>query len=112
MSAQVRLSQFRDYHVKPGEMAEWLDEWRVKLYPLRIKRGFRILAAWVVPESNRFQWIIRWEGKGSFEEADRSYYASPERKAVQPDPARHLEKAEHFFIDPVLEQGTWLHRPK
>ncbi len=51
--------------------------------------------------------MVIWEGEGSFEEADRSYYASPERKKVQPDPARHLEKADHFFIDPVVEEGKW-----
>ncbi len=88
-------------------MEEWLDEWHARLYPIRTRRGFRILAAWVIPESNRFQWVIKWEGEGSFEEADRSYYASPEREKVQPDPARHLEKADHFFIDPVVEEGKW-----
>jgi hypothetical protein len=103
-----KRSQFRDYTVKLGEMDEWLEEWRAKLFPLRTKRGFRIVAAWVVPESNRFLWVIRWEGKGSFEAADRAYYASRERKAVQPNPARHLEKAEHFYIEPILEEGTWL----
>jgi heme-degrading monooxygenase HmoA len=107
MSTAARIAQFRDYAVKPGEMEEWLDEWRAKLYPLRTKRGFRIMAAWVVPESNRFLWIIRWDGKGSFEDADRAYYASQERKAVSPNPARHLEKAEHFYIEPILEDGTW-----
>lgn len=107
MSGEDRRSQFRDYQVKPGEMEDWLDEWRRKLYPIRTRRGFTIVAAWVIPESNRFLWIIRWDGTGSFEEADRSYYASSERKAVQPDPARHLEKADHYYIERVLEQGTW-----
>ncbi len=88
-------------------MEEWLEEWREKLHPIRTKQGFRILGAWVIPELDRFLWIIKWEGKGSFEEADQEYYHSSERKTVQPNPARHLEKEEHFYIEPVLEQGAW-----
>jgi hypothetical protein len=107
LSAEAKRSQFRDYHVKLGEMDDWLDEWRAKLYPIRTERGFRILAAWIIPESNRFLWIIRWDGPGSFEDADRSYYASDERKAVHPDPARHLERADHYFITQILEDGNW-----
>ncbi len=107
LSASKRITQFRDYTIKSGEMEEWLQEWQEKLLPIRTKQGFRILGAWIIPELDRFLWIIRWEGKGSFEEADAAYYHSPERKAVQPSPARHPEKEEHFYIEPVLEEGTW-----
>jgi len=107
LSLPTRNTQFRDYTIKEGEMEEWLTEWRAHLHPLRTQQGFHILAAWTIAELNRFQWIIRWEGKGSFEEADKAYYASQERKHVQPNPARHLEKAEHFYIEPVLEEEAW-----
>jgi len=93
-------------------MDEWLSEWRAKLHPLRTQQGFHILSAWTIPELNRFLWIIKWEGKGSFEDADKAYYASHERKLVQPNPARHIEKSEHFYIEPILEQGAWTTKKK
>ncbi len=94
--------QLRDYRTKPGELSEWIEEWLTRVYPLRVKMGFRIIAAWVVEEESRFLWILGWEGPpGSFEEADRAYYNSPERPPLSPDPARHLKKTEHSFITPV-----------
>ena len=82
--------QIREYVVKPGQMAEWIDEWRSKIVPLREKFGFQVLGAWTVNETERFVWIIRHTGSGSWDEADAGYYSSAERKAIAPDPARHL----------------------
>ena len=42
--------QLRDYRVKPGEMKEWIDEWRSKIYPLRLSLGFKVVGAWTKPE--------------------------------------------------------------
>jgi ribosomal protein L11 methylase PrmA len=81
------IYQLRDYIVKHGEMQDWLDEWRDVIVPLREKAGFDIVGAWIVPDEDRFIWII---GREDFEAADEAYYASPERAALDPDPARHL----------------------
>jgi ribosomal protein L11 methylase PrmA len=81
------IYQLRDYIVKQGEMQDWLDEWRDVIVPLREKAGFDIVGAWIVPDEDRFIWII---GREDFESADEAYYASPERAALDPDPARHL----------------------
>ena len=86
--------QFRSYVVKGGEMDEWVKEWKVSIVPLRKRFGFKVVGAWVVPEENRFVWILEHAGGGSFAEADRSYYASQDRKAIRPDPARHLAATE------------------
>lgn len=83
-------SQIREYTVKPGEMGEWIQEWRTKIVPLREKFGFEVLGAWTVNQTDRFVWIIRHPGPRSFEEADADYYDSAERQAMTPDPARHL----------------------
>jgi hypothetical protein len=83
-------SQLREYTVKPGEMDEWIAEWRAHIVPLRMKAGFKVLGAWTVEGADQFVWIIAYDGPKSWQEADADYYASPERKAVQPDPARHL----------------------
>ena len=82
--------QLREYTVKSGEMAEWIAEWRERVVPLRQKFGFRIVGAWTVDATDQFVWIITYSGPKSWKEADADYYASPERKAFDPDPARHL----------------------
>jgi len=81
--------QLRRYTIKPGEMDAWVSEWRERVKPLRARYGFEVLGSWTAPP-DQFVWIIRYEGPLSWEEADRAYYASPERKALNPDPARHL----------------------
>ena len=83
-------SQLREYTVKPGEMDEWIAEWRAQIVPLRMKAGFKVLSAWTVDGTDQFVWIIAYDGPKSWQDAEADYYGSPERKAVQPDPARHL----------------------
>jgi hypothetical protein len=81
-------------------MDGWIDEWRRRVYPLRLEHGFRVIGAWVNRETDRFVWII---GHEDFERADHAYYASPERAELDPDPARHLAEVENLFLDPVLD---------
>jgi NIPSNAP len=86
------------YTVKPGEMAEWLGEWREKVVPLRRHFGFEVVGAWTVEAEDRFVWILSHSGPQAWDEADRGYYESAERKALDPDPARHLAKTEHWLM--------------
>lgn len=90
--------QLRDYRVKPGEMREWISEWSAQIRPLREKFGFQVKGAWTIAEQDRFLWILAHE---DFEAADRGYYASEERRALDPDPARHLDRTEQSFIEPA-----------
>jgi len=83
-------SQIREYTVKPGEMADWVAEWRSRVVPLRRKFGFQIVGAWTVDGTDQFVWIITYDCPKSWQQADADYYQSPERKALDPDPARHL----------------------
>ena len=82
-------------------MSAWLDEWQRLIAPLRRRYGFEIAGAWTVNEADRFVWILRYAGPKSWQEADAAYYASPERAAIQPDPARHIEKTEHWLMTPI-----------
>ena len=91
--------QLRIYTIKPGEMGEWVDEWRRSITPLRRQAGFQIVGAWTIEAENRFVWILRYDGPKSWDEADAAYYASPERAAIQPDPARHIAKSESWRLD-------------
>lgn len=83
-------------------MESWLAEWRRHIYPLRLKLGFSIPAAWVVEGEDRFVWLLEYAGE-DFEAADAAYYASPERRAVEPDPARHLLAAEHWPLRAIVD---------
>ncbi|HET7419750.1 MAG TPA: NIPSNAP family protein [Candidatus Dormibacteraeota bacterium] len=94
-------TQYREYTVKPGEMAEWLEEWRTRIAPLRMKHGFKILGAWTVDGTDQFVWIISYDGPKSWQQADADYYNAPERKAMEPDPARHLAHTSNRLLTPV-----------
>ena len=93
--------QIREYTVKPGEMDEWADEWRKRIVPLREKYGFRVLGAWTVDGTDQFVWIISYDGPRSWDEANSDYYGSDERKALVPDPARHLVHTETRLMTAV-----------
>ncbi len=82
--------QIREYTVKPGEMQEWIDEWRSWIVPLRRAHGFQVLGAWTVDGTDQFVWILSYNGPKSWQEAEAGYYESPQRKAIDPNPARHL----------------------
>ena len=90
--------QLRMYTIKPDEMAAWLEEWGRRVAPLRRRLGFEILGAWT-GESDQFIWILRYSGPKTWEEADAAYYASSERAALDPDPARHLADAQHTLME-------------
>ncbi len=95
--------QLREYDVKEGELADFVGEWREKIRPLRLKFGFRVVGAWFVESENKFFWIIGWDGpKGSFKEADSKYATSPDRKSIEPNPARHLKNIREVLMSSVL----------
>ncbi len=94
------MHQLRIYTIKPGEMASWISEWKSLIAPLRRKFGFEIVGAWTVDEE-RFVWVLHYDGPKPWDEAEAEYYASPERKAIDPDPARHLDKTDHMEMREV-----------
>ena len=93
--------QLRMYTIKPGEMGDWLEEWGRLIAPLRRRHGFEVLGAWTT-QSDQFIWVLRYAGPGTWEQADAGYYASPERAAMQPDPARHIVKSEQWLMSTVI----------
>lgn len=95
--------QLRDYRVKPGQMDNWIAEWKSKVFPLRAKFGFRVVGAWQIGD-NRFVWILGHDVRGGgFQTADEKYYASEERISLRPDPARHLAKTDHWMMKSVMK---------
>jgi hypothetical protein len=80
-------------------MAEWVSEWSRCIRPLRKRFGFRVVGAWTIAHEDRFVCIL---AHGDFEAADRNYYDSAERRALEPDPARHLARITHHLIEPLV----------
>lgn len=97
MAAQLRM-----YKAKEGELDAFISEWRAGVVPLRRRFGFRVEGAWAVREKDEFVWIISYDGPEGFEARDAAYYASPERKALTPDPARHLVHTDTRIMTAVL----------
>jgi hypothetical protein len=95
------VHQLRIYTIKQGEMPDWIGEWKSVIVPLRKQFGFEVVDAWTADESELFIWILRYDGPKSWEEADAEYYNSPERKALDPDPARHIDRNEVFLMREV-----------
>lgn len=93
--------RLRIYEVKQGEMSAWVEEWSRLIRPLREKHGFRVLGAWASEESNTFVWLLAYDGPDDYETADAAYYTSPERAAIDPDPARHLAATRQLEVTPV-----------
>ena len=96
------LEQVRIYTINKGSLLQFTEEWNAKIRPLRERLGFKIVGAWTLEASNQFVWVQRYEGDKSWEEQDRAYFASDERKAMNPDPARLIARNEQYFAEPVL----------
>ena len=92
--------QLRTYTINKGALAEWIQEWRTRLVPLREKMGFVVLEAYTVPSTNQFVWLMGFEGE-NWESADQTYFESAERKTMQPDPARLIANMENVFVTRV-----------
>ena len=88
----------RIYTIRPGELEDWIAEWRTSVLPLRRRLGFDVLGAWVSEEESTFTWLLGYDGPGGIEAANEAYYASPERAALDPDPARHIAEARQLPV--------------
>jgi hypothetical protein len=95
-------TQLRDYRIRAGELDRFVDEWRNGVEPLRCAAGFEIAGAWTIPEEDRFVWLLVHPGDwDAFAQADAEYYASPERAALDPDPARLIEEQRNLRLADV-----------
>jgi hypothetical protein len=97
----MKTTQLRDYTIKPGQLDRFAEFWAKNVRPLREKMGFRIEGAWKIPSEERFVWIVSYDGADGFEAAVKAYMDSPERKALDPDPASFILGQRTTFIDRV-----------
>lgn len=95
--------QLREYDMKPGELDAFIEEWNAKIRPLRLKFGFQVVGAWASHAENKFIWILGWDGPpGSVGDADARYAGSPGRKAIDPNPARHIAHIREVILAPAI----------
>ncbi len=99
-------SQLRIYTINRGKMDEFVKAWLAGVYPLRLRLGYTIPSAWVIKERNEFVWVLSYEGPQDWQAREAAYYGSPERAALNPDPAQFIAQAEQWFISPVLPTST------
>jgi hypothetical protein len=102
--SQAEESQLRVYRIADGHLPDFLAEWRAGVLPLRQRFGFQI-EAWTDAAESTFVWVVRYSGPGTLEDADRAYYASPEREALLPDPARWIEDSITLTLEPVRDDS-------
>ena len=81
---------------------EFADEWKRTVLPLRLEHGFQVRDAWIIEETNQFAWLLGYAGPESWQAKETAYYASAKRKAMAPNPARLIAKAEEFFAESIL----------
>ena len=93
--------QLRRYTIAPDIMDDWVAEWTAKIRPLRQALGFTVLGAWRVDDSDEFIWLLAYDGPQTWEQAERAYYDSPQRAALDPDPARHITAQRVDFVQVV-----------
>ncbi len=100
----TKVTQLRIYTINKGMMNEYVQAWRTGVVPLRQYFGFTIEGGWVIEGENRFVWIVSAQGTQDIWLAkEQAYYTSPERKALNPDPAFFVAHVETRFITSVLE---------
>ncbi len=95
------VTQLRIYRIKKGKMNDWVREWREGIVPVRERFGYRIEGAWIVRDGNVFVWILSHDAVQTWKDREDEYYASAERLALQPDPARFIADIQNWILTPV-----------
>lgn len=97
MSTHLRI-----YTINRGRLHQFAEEWKAHVLPLRIEHGFKVHDAWTIEETNQFVWLISYNGDESWESKEKAYYSSPEREAMDPNPARLIARPEQHFVKSIM----------
>jgi len=89
--------ELRVYRIRDGSLGDFVSEWREHVLPLRRAAGFEVIGPWT-GVGGEFVWLI---GHDDLERADAAYYESPGRRAVEPDPARHIVGVQTWRLEPA-----------
>jgi len=95
--------ELRIYRIEEGRLDEFVDEWRALILPLRRQLGFSIVGPWINRDESRFVWLVGYDG--NIQEANERYYASDERAAMDPNPARLIADTQTTFVQTIERNG-------
>jgi hypothetical protein len=104
-STSSRTTQLRIYTIAKGRLDDFVAAWMAGIRPLRERLGFAV-TPWVDREGSRFIWLLEYRGAVTFEAADAAYHASPERAALDPDPAQWIAAQELVWLEPIARPGV------
>ena len=99
------IRQLRIYTINKGHLDDFVKGWLEGVYPLHLEHGYRIERAGIIPERNEFVWEVTYDGDEDWDEKQAAYYGSPERAALDPDPAQWIAKTERWFVNSVLPEN-------
>jgi hypothetical protein len=94
MRFQLRVDRIED-----GRLDDFVREWLQLVLPLRRKLDFSVVGPWIDRDDSRFVWLVGYDG--DIREADERYYASPERAAFDPDPARLVADSLKLWLETI-----------
>ena len=80
--------QLRMYKTNEGQMGTFLGIFP-EVVAARRSVGFEVVGAWMIPDEDQFIWIVG--AKDGIETTSERYYASEQRRAIEPEPAKLLE---------------------
>ena len=82
------------YTLNRGALDSFAAEWGDKIKPVRIKFGFRVQGGWKVDATSQFVWLLSYDGPDDWNARNRAFHDATERRALDPDPARHIARVE------------------
>jgi hypothetical protein len=92
--------QLRTYDLYADKVDGFLAFWRDGVVPLRRRLGFTVAGGWLDAEAAVFIWLVGHPAPDGWEEAERTYYASPLR-AELPDPRQFVAAFEARLLRQV-----------
>lgn len=93
--------QLRIYTINRGQLDEFAQAWLEGVYPVRLRHGFQIPAAWLIRETNQFVWVIGYDGPEDWDAKQAEYYGSAERSGLEVDPLQFIAHGDAWLITPV-----------
>ena len=96
------IAEIRIYTANKGMLDSFVKVWNEQLAPIHEKYGLKILGAWVNRPQNEFVWVRVFEDEADRDAKTKTYFDSPERKAIGDLPPSHLAKTEVRTVEDVF----------
>ena len=75
--------ELRQYAIRPGKQAQWVDLMETEIIPFQVAQGMVILGSWVGEEDDSvYVWLRRFQDEAERERLYEAVYASDHWKNV------------------------------